>query len=106
MRHALEVRVCPICGAGLEVGEVCNCDRRSVVLPKDGLRATCPFFGHRSSYRGRYYITCSLPCGKRQRQEYGTVGSRDEHYKIRCCWRMPCETRRLHDDKWGGSNNG
>ena len=71
---------CAICGAPLDVGERCNCDRQSAVLPRDGLRAVCHRFGHRSSYRGKCYITCSG-----RRFVFGSVEERDGHYRLYCC---------------------
>lgn len=73
-------RVCPVCGRPLEIGETCNCQQRIRGAPRDGLRARCPYFGHRSSYRGRAYLVCG---GKKR--AYLSGEARNEHYRRHCC---------------------
>lgn len=91
MRRTLElIRECANCHAMLEIGETCNCARPSAVLPRDGLRASCPFFSHRSRYRGRYYITCRYAASQEARREFESGDARDAYYKTRCCWGREC----------------
>ena len=52
-RFANDMRVCNDCGRPLEIGETCNCRQPVRSGTRDGLRAVCPHFMHRSSYRGR-----------------------------------------------------
>ena len=58
MRHEIHDRVCAACGRPREIGETCNCQQGARGATRDGLRARCPCFEHRSSYRGRYYLVC------------------------------------------------
>ncbi len=89
-KYARKLSTCMICGAVLEPGEVCNCDRRSSALPKDGLRAKCDRFGHRSSYRGRFYINCVGVSGGKVRHQFPDQESRDAYYRSICCGDTPC----------------
>ena len=72
-------RICHDCGRNLETGEICDC-RRGTWLPKDGLRARCARFRHRSSYRGKAYIVCAA--GK---MRFDTAQMRDAYYEHYCC---------------------
>lgn len=76
-RHASTVRTCADCGRVLEAIEVCECTSK---LPKDGLRAKCPIFKARSSYRGYHFIVCG---GRKLRFE--DIDGRDLHYMVFCC---------------------
>lgn len=69
--------MCPTCGRALQAFEVCECASK---LPKDGLRATCPRFKARSSYRGAHYISCGG-----SKYKFGCKESRDLHYMVFCC---------------------
>ena len=73
-------RFCQDCGRALEIGEVCNCRQAVPGMPRDGLRALCPEFQHRSSYRGTSYITCA---GAKVR--FANVDCRNQHYRDYCC---------------------
>lgn len=67
-------RHCPRCGRALESGESCECGTR------DGLRARCPQFKARSSYRGRHYLDCD---GHRIKTASREI--RDAFYMAYCC---------------------
>ena len=79
-RFATDMRVCNDCGRPLEIGETCNCRQPVRSGTRDGLRAVCPHFMHRSSYRGRSYIVCSGA-----KHEYPGSDPRNEHYRRYCC---------------------
>lgn len=80
MRHEIHDRVCAACGRPLEIGETCTCQQGAKGATRDGLRARCPCFEHRSSYRGRYYLACG---GKKR--VYPSGEARNEHYRRFCC---------------------
>ena len=80
MRHEIYDRVCAACGRPLEIGETCNCQQGARGATRDGLRARCPCFEHRSSYRGRSYIVCGGA-----KHEYPGSDPRNEHYRRYCC---------------------
>ena len=80
MKSTWDLRTCGGCGTTLEPGETCNCQRPAKCLPRDGLRAYCPYFQHRSSYRGRYYIVCGG-----RKTPYPDSEQRDRHYRRYCC---------------------
>lgn len=80
MRIKISDRVCAACGRILEIGETCNCQQAMRGTTRDGLRARCPCFEHRSSYRGRYYLVCN---GKKR--AYTSGDARNEHYQRFCC---------------------
>lgn len=84
MKHGNEPYTCPKCGRTLEYGEGCNCDQMVRGLPRDGMRAKCPLFKCRSSYRGRYYIVCG-----QRKQRFRGCDERNDHYRRYCCdrWR-------------------
>lgn len=71
-----------ICGRPLEPGESCECgqvmDLRTGT--RDGLRATCPMFRARSSYRRRHYLDCGGHKLKADSRE-----ARDTFYAVYCC---------------------
>lgn len=48
-------------------------------IPKDGLRAKCPEFKARSSYRGKAYISCV------KKIRFDGRDQRDAHYMKYCC---------------------
>lgn len=85
MRRNTPLRCCLLCGRALQVGEVCNCDQPVAGLPKDGLRAHCPNFIARSSYRGKYYIECRVDVQRSIKVPYGNAGDRNAHYRDCCC---------------------
>lgn len=74
------MRFCNYCGRPLEIGESCNCQQPIRGSTRDGLRAICPQFRHRSSYRGVSYIVCG-----NSKSSYPTSGHRNEHYRLYCC---------------------
>lgn len=74
--HRAAVEQCVFCGRVLEPYESCDC---MYPLPKDGLRAICPEFKARSSYKGRHYISCK---GK---YRFDNAKERDEYYAEYCC---------------------
>lgn len=80
MRHTITGRMCNDCGRPLETGETCNCRQPVRGTTRDGLRARCPLFMHRSSYRGRYYIVCGG-----HKTPYAGCSDRNEHYRRYCC---------------------
>lgn len=49
-------------------------------MPKDKLRAGCPLFRARTSYRGCHYIAC---VGMTHR--FNGKDARDLHYAVYCC---------------------
>lgn len=73
-----EYRACFSCGVPLETGEHCNCQRPAGA--QRGLKVYCPYFGHRSSYRLKYYIVCEG--GK---VPFESIQDRDRHYQRYCC---------------------
>lgn len=74
-------RTCMACGRLLEIGETCHCQQPvSGRIPKDGLRARCPNFRHRSCYRMQSYIVCG---GDRIR--FASRETRNDHYRDYCC---------------------
>lgn len=77
------MRFCNACGRALEIGETCNC-RQPIGGTRDGLRAACPLFHHRSSYRGRSYIVCGG-----EKHEYSGSEPRNAHYRRYCCGAYP-----------------
>lgn len=79
-RFATTMRVCNDCGRPLEIGETCNCRQPVCGVTRDGLRASCPYFQHRSSYRGRCYIVCGDI-----KHEYPGSEPRNGHYRRYCC---------------------
>lgn len=79
MKRIITDRICDDCGRILEPGEVCNCRQPIRGSPRDGLRAVCPLFKCRSSYRGRSYIVCG------KKTVYDGCDARNEHYKRFCC---------------------
>lgn len=87
MKAAKYMRTCAACGRTMEPGETCNCEQPVKGLPRDGLRAKCPLFRCRSSYRMRHYIVCG-----RHKTPYPGSDQRNEHYRRYCCeaWRA-CE---------------
>ena len=80
MRHTIAGRVCLDCGRPLETGETCNCRQPVRGVTRDGLRARCPCFQHRSSYQGRYYLTCG-----ELKTVYPGCDQRNEQYRRYCC---------------------
>lgn len=74
--HGDHIRTCVFCGRVLEPYESCDC---MYPLPKDGLRAICPNFRARSSYRGRHYIVCS------KKFRFESAAERDKYYAETCC---------------------
>lgn len=70
------VRICSFCGRILEPWEVCECTSK---LPKDGLRAKCPAFKARASYRGDHYIVCT------SKKLFPSREQRDQYYVNTCC---------------------
>lgn len=91
---AQEVLLCHHCGRILEPYETCDCAQR---LPRDGLRASCPHFKARSTYRGKNYINCVH--GKLRFESRNT---RDQYYMDNCCSRGPEGCRARH--KEGGAH--
>lgn len=75
LRARNNYRYCQACGRTLEPGERCECNQ-----PRDGLRARCPKFRARSSYRGMHYLDCG---GHKLRAN--TRSSRDTFYAAYCC---------------------
>lgn len=71
-------RHCRQCGRTLSPGESCECG--GAAGTRDGLRATCPQFRARSSYRGRHYLDCDGHKLKANSRE-----SRDCFYRVYCC---------------------
>lgn len=49
-------------------------------MPRDGLRAGCPKFRSRSSYRGGHFLDCGG-----HRLKANTRSSRDTFYAVYCC---------------------
>lgn len=85
-RHTI-YKTCPNCGAHLDPGERCDCQpERLHPLPRDGLRATCPYFRQRVDHQGCYEIEC---CSDRSDGPNGYTfanrGDRDDAYKRMCC---------------------
>lgn len=80
MRRTTTGRICNDCHRPLEVGETCNCRQPMRGTPRDGLRARCPYFQYRSSYRGQYYLACA---GVKNR--YPGCDERNAHYRRYCC---------------------
>lgn len=80
MKFATAMRVCRDCGRTLEIGETCNCRQPVRGMTRDGLRAICPCFKHRSSYRRHCYIFCGDV-----KHEYSGSDPRNEHYRRYCC---------------------
>lgn len=74
----ISVPMCCDCGRRLEPGEKCDCSQR--VGTKDGLRAKCPQFGFRSSYRGWYYIKCGD-----KKLRFRDMQERNAYYAGYCC---------------------
>ena len=74
--QAWAARFCPSCGRELQQEEACECADK---LPRDGLRAACPHFRARSSYRGKHYIDC------RGKYRFASKEARDAHYMACCC---------------------
>lgn len=85
MRYAREFVTCCVCGVTLAIGERCNCEQPLGTVPKDGLRAVCPYFDHRSSYRGLYYINCQRRDVEKVKGLYPDCDARDKHYCNYCC---------------------
>lgn len=73
-------KTCFIRSRALEYGEKCDCGQPVKSVPRDGLRAKCPVFEHRSSYRGVNYIACA---GKKGR--FQSCDARNAHYRDYCC---------------------
>ena len=75
-------RHCRRCGRTLEPFEACECDQvlPAPGWPRDGLRATCPMFRARSSYRRRHYLDCN---GRKLRAD--SRQTRDTFYAVYCC---------------------
>lgn len=80
MRRTTTGRICNDCHRPLEIGETCNCRQPIRGAPRDGLRARCPCFQYRSSYRGQYYLACA---GVKTR--YPGCDERNAHYRRYCC---------------------
>lgn len=80
--EASGLRHCVNCGRPLEPGESCECDR--VAGPRggtrDGLRARCPQFVARSSYRGKHYLDCGG-----HKLKACDLRARDALYALYCC---------------------
>ena len=95
-------RTCPYCGANLDPGERCDCEReRMHPLPRDGLRATCPYFRQRIDYQGDYRIQCMTRqqgslLNKQDGLFYLSREERDAEYTRRCCQGGYCWIR----DTW------
>lgn len=79
-RYSFDQRTCGDCGRPLESCEVCNCRQPVSGMPRDGLRARCPEFRYRSSYRGRAYIGCG-----NAKLRFNGANERNEHYRLYCC---------------------
>lgn len=92
MINAREMRVCPSCRRVMETAETCNCQQPVIGLPRDGLRAKCPCFMHRSSYRMRNFITCRMADTSVVKTPFPSREMRNEHYASQCCgdWKQ-CE---------------
>lgn len=80
MRRTRMGRTCTGCGRPLEIGEICNCRQPIQGATRDGLRARCPHFQHRSSYRGCNYIVCGD-----KKTPHPSRDERNEHYRRFCC---------------------
>ena len=75
--RAQAIDLCPECGRELQPYEVCECTSK---LPRDGLRARCPQFEARASYKGRHYINCGG-----HKYSFGDKDERDARYMAYCC---------------------
>ena len=97
--HHTIYKVCPNCGAHLDPGERCDCQtERMHPLPRDGLRATCPYFRQRRDYQGMYEIECekASPDGKKRSgcgEHFLDRQERDAEYERRCCHGGDCNLR-------------
>ena len=67
---------CARCGRPLIPGESCDC----YMATRDGLRAKCPRFRARLSYRGKFYIECG-----KSKMRFNMKSNRDGHYAKYCC---------------------
>ena len=74
-----DLRHCSRCGRPLETHETCECGR-AVPGTRDGLRAACPQFQARSSYRRRHYLNCGG-----HKLLVGSLEDRDAMYAEYCC---------------------
>lgn len=73
-------RYCRDCGRALDIGEVCCCYQGASGIPKDGLRARCPRFRHRSSYHAKEFIVCG-----EAKLRFMNASERNGHYARNCC---------------------
>ncbi len=99
-RNSRIFRTCAACGAELSAEESCHCTQP---LPRDGLRASCPFFHHRGNFRGRAYIVC------RMAEERGFIKTpfesteeRNLVYMHHCCAGLPCPVSARELERYAG----
>ncbi len=72
-----QYKICPTCGAHLDYGETCECQRK---------RAVCPLFLTRCDHSGRHYILCLRKDGAVSAALcHETVEERDASYLEKCC---------------------
>lgn len=79
-------KTCKVCGAHLDPQESCDCQRPVPFTPKDGNRASCPYFSHRTNHKQVYKIHCAHPVGFHCGCfSSAMVQERDAFYATVCC---------------------